>query len=464
MSKKAFLRPSEKHRLRTMAKIAVLGLFLLPVLAVAPTAGEKQGPVAVLTVIEGEGVQLKTPGVDWKKAAEEDTIETGTILRTDGDSRAEIQFPDNSMLRIDLLSSITINEPETGKKTIDISQGNLWAHLKKLDQGSAFEVKTPQATAGVRGTTFWVESNPQGEDLIGVEEGEVEVTADRQKTRLRKMTRIGVKTGRLGKEAGFDPEKRKKWERFTNNIVREKMEKMRGAVEKYRDMAKDALQMGTGLIEDYRALEKEIRAAARDLEENMKKVDRLTLETERMEKKVRRQMNLGPRMKERQLRESKQEIETLLSESKTLAEQFKQLRERFSSFFESAKEYFKNTKELVAEIQDLKKQREQFSAKSELYRKRREFDPDWPQLKKFHDEVQSRGQELMEKLDIVDKMLSKIAGRAGEKTKTLIESVGELRNYLEENKAAIAESVKKLLVSEKKLNKLLEEVNRELKK
>jgi len=54
-------------------------------------------------------------------------------------------------------------DPKTGDKTtlLDLAVGKLLAQVEKLQGDSRFEVRTPQALTGVRGTTFEVEVKPK---------------------------------------------------------------------------------------------------------------------------------------------------------------------------------------------------------------------------------------------------------------------------------------------------------------
>jgi hypothetical protein len=73
---------------------------------------------------------------------------------------------------------------EAGAKTtrLDLAIGMVLAHVKKLDKGSTFEVKAPNATTGVRGTVFFTLVTSDNLSLTGVLEGRVLVRGVTEKT------------------------------------------------------------------------------------------------------------------------------------------------------------------------------------------------------------------------------------------------------------------------------------------
>jgi hypothetical protein len=84
----------------------------------------------------------------------------GDFLRTMTKSRLELTFIDDSVTRLAPLSRLRVTEflfdadKRTG--TIDLLRGKVQSVLVKATPDSVYEVHTPTAVAGVRGTTFFV--------------------------------------------------------------------------------------------------------------------------------------------------------------------------------------------------------------------------------------------------------------------------------------------------------------------
>lgn len=97
----------------------------------------------------------------------QDQVYPRDIIRTKSASKAEIIFKDNTVLQIAQRSRIDISEyytGDTGKSVIKLSRGQVKAVVDKnvtkrislAPDANRFEIQTPNAVAGVRGTEFHV--------------------------------------------------------------------------------------------------------------------------------------------------------------------------------------------------------------------------------------------------------------------------------------------------------------------
>lgn len=111
------------------------------------------------------------------------TVEQGDQIRTDADAAVRIVFSDRSLLNIGPNASVVIQDYTVAKSErrrrvgIKLWAGRAWARVTTWfgSGDSRFEVKTPNAVAGVRGTEFAVNVDPEGETTVTVFEGAVEV-------------------------------------------------------------------------------------------------------------------------------------------------------------------------------------------------------------------------------------------------------------------------------------------------
>jgi len=169
------------------AAVLLLIVFVLIVFC-AILAVNSMGVVqrlARITAIRG-AVEMKAPGTDqFEPVTEEQNARAGTIIRTGRDGHATLFWPgDGTRLRVDPGTTLTIDKCQFGKRqSTEVSQfaltvGRVWVQVvKMLSAESKFEISTPTATAGVRGTTFSIEVAPDGRTDILVYEGQVEVQA-----------------------------------------------------------------------------------------------------------------------------------------------------------------------------------------------------------------------------------------------------------------------------------------------
>jgi len=143
----------------------ILILFLLITSAYAQEVGK-------ITALQGKVDLLregKPPAIEAKINL---SVYLKDIIRTKTDSKAEITFKDGTVLRIAPRSRVDISEylsdSDTVKATINLPRGKVAAYVsetavKKIkDSPSAnkFEIKTPIAVAGVRGTNYLVAHYP----------------------------------------------------------------------------------------------------------------------------------------------------------------------------------------------------------------------------------------------------------------------------------------------------------------
>jgi len=166
-----------------------LGLCVATVLDVSGAPGAAQAqtparaapqPAAILTVISG-AVLMRGAGADFSSATDGSVLYVGSTVRTSADARAIITLFEGSTVELEPASDITIEEATMrgGSTTVELAQslGRSWhvvTHLTTAD--SRYEVKTPAATASVRGTAFEVMVE-DGATTVTTTEGRV-ATAD----------------------------------------------------------------------------------------------------------------------------------------------------------------------------------------------------------------------------------------------------------------------------------------------
>jgi hypothetical protein len=138
--------------------------------------------VAAVDAVEGM-VWLQQRGHDaFVPLADRPRVAAGDTIRTDARSRVDLRYVDGTRLRIGPSSRITVLKDQIRRRTQDqttmfkLDVGRVWIRiLKVLSQKSKFEIATPTATAGVRGTIFSVEVTPEGQTRVSVREGKVAV-------------------------------------------------------------------------------------------------------------------------------------------------------------------------------------------------------------------------------------------------------------------------------------------------
>lgn len=138
-------------------------------------------PIQAAEISYTEGavqVQFAAENV-WKRAKIGTRIDIGDSIRTARRSKADIVLDDEkkNFIRIEENTLLIFNSTQSGgMNRFDLSHGKIYANVEEVKAGLTFEVNTPSAVAGVRGTWWSVESDEK-KDEVSVFEDSVFVKA-----------------------------------------------------------------------------------------------------------------------------------------------------------------------------------------------------------------------------------------------------------------------------------------------
>lgn len=137
-------------------------------------------------------VQVRQRGhEDYAPLAGRERVAAGDMIRTGANSHLDLYWVDGTRMRIGPNARVRVlktqynaaSRADTAMFKLDL--GRVWIRvLKVLSHKSKFEVITPTATAGVRGTIFSVEVKPGGKTLVSVKEGKVAVHSGARQTEV----------------------------------------------------------------------------------------------------------------------------------------------------------------------------------------------------------------------------------------------------------------------------------------
>jgi len=162
--------------------------------------------MGMITAVRGNAT------LDAFKAKVLDRIRRLSVLETGGDGKVRLDHhPSGSEIDIGLNSKMQV-DGSVSKTNLDLIYGRLKAKLKNLPAGYDFEIRTPQAVLGVRGTELVVETTTDESKTI-VLEGEVDVsTPDGGKTiTLGQNQGIIATAAGLGVPFTVDPSQIDRW-------------------------------------------------------------------------------------------------------------------------------------------------------------------------------------------------------------------------------------------------------------
>ncbi|MDI6739816.1 MAG: FecR family protein [Candidatus Edwardsbacteria bacterium] len=145
----------------------------------------------------------------------------GDSIRTGKDSRAELNFSDGTVVRLGDNTRFFIRE-NSSDRSFQLLWGKFWAKVVKLAEKSKFEVESPTAVAGVRGTVFKVEVDKDSTSRVAVEEGMVEVTNSRVRARQIRLAALQESFVKRRMDPSdprsFDPSREARWECWTKKL------------------------------------------------------------------------------------------------------------------------------------------------------------------------------------------------------------------------------------------------------
>ena len=210
----------------------------------------------------------------WTPAELSMPVYFGDHIRTWENSRVTITLVDRSSLEIHSNTHIALNtivSPIEKKNSVLLFFGRIWNKVRKtIVQMKGYEVQTPTAVLGVRGTEFDIASYEDGTMIVRVDSGKVTVDSETDRRTLcsNQGTQLSFDARKIVVQSDFRPE----WERaekdarknlfadgkkyggFVYTEIHKRIDHLKGLVDKvnkltaekerYVSMAKEARQRG----------------------------------------------------------------------------------------------------------------------------------------------------------------------------------------------------------------------------
>jgi hypothetical protein len=146
--------------------------------------GKSDPPLAVLTVSEGNVLVTKTGSASPVAGSAGMDLKPGDTIITGAAAKAAVTFFEGSVIelkpdtQVEISSLITAGESSSTTISLKQQVGKTISTVKKLaDPKSRYDVITPAAVAGVRGSTMYVSVAQGGRTIVGNIEGLISATA-----------------------------------------------------------------------------------------------------------------------------------------------------------------------------------------------------------------------------------------------------------------------------------------------
>ncbi len=197
--------------------IAVFGILVFIGMALTQSLVIIQR-IATASEIAGDVFAQKRGQSDFVPMQKDTPVLAGTVLKTGATGGVTLNWADGSRIRMAPNTKLRVRKcnintsSRASTSLFELDAGKIWIRvLELLGERSKFEIRTPTATAGVRGTVFSVEVDPTGGMKVEVFKGAVEVAGGGQKL----MTNAGQSAtiaGTSAATAGLAPADMQRWE------------------------------------------------------------------------------------------------------------------------------------------------------------------------------------------------------------------------------------------------------------
>lgn len=138
----------------------------------------------------------------------------GERIVTGEESWVEGEAPPGVFFHLGENSSFQLKRLIGEEQRAGLQEGQAWIKLiRDLFRGIYYEIETPSAVAGVRGTCFGIRVTREFEEFL-VKEGEIEVITAGTRTRVVSMQKLRVEQGRQAGIREWDHRDREDWEQL----------------------------------------------------------------------------------------------------------------------------------------------------------------------------------------------------------------------------------------------------------
>jgi len=157
----------------------------------------------------------------WEDLSSEVKLKAGALLKVGKDSQLELEFINGTRVLVKANSNLEIANGKAGKnkssyfrkQSLKLTLGEVWVKtIESLSGITRFEVRTPNAVAGVKGTLFNVKVDSKQETEVRVDEGRVLVANNNDDERtVGKLQRLRVNREGEFEEIKKDQEASNDW-------------------------------------------------------------------------------------------------------------------------------------------------------------------------------------------------------------------------------------------------------------
>ena len=154
------------NKFMKLIKTLSITVFLLSFFSTADFAYTDKAEIVSLI---GKVEVLKKDESQWIKAEKGMVLKPGDILLTGTNSECNLTFDSRRKNIVGVLGNSKIMILLAQSEKIEIIDADIYANITELAKGSAFEIRTPTAVCGARGTAFGIKANEESTEASSFE-------------------------------------------------------------------------------------------------------------------------------------------------------------------------------------------------------------------------------------------------------------------------------------------------------
>lgn len=134
-----------------------------------PAALAQEGQQIEVTNLSGDVEVLLEDAQEYAAAEEGMLLEAGDSIKTGADASAELSFNEDNSNLARLSEETNVTALFQGDEKIELIEGEVFTTVSQLSTGSAFEIRTPTAVSGARGTDWVTKVTEEGTEVEAVD-------------------------------------------------------------------------------------------------------------------------------------------------------------------------------------------------------------------------------------------------------------------------------------------------------
>jgi hypothetical protein len=143
--------------------------FIVAFFIITATTQAQQAEQAEVTNISGDVQVLLKDTQEYVPAQEGMILDSGDKIKTAAGASAELSFNEDNTNTVRLSEKTDAEMVFSGDEKLAVTDGEVFSSISKLPSGSAFEIRTPTAVSGARGTDWVTKVTEEGTDVEAVD-------------------------------------------------------------------------------------------------------------------------------------------------------------------------------------------------------------------------------------------------------------------------------------------------------